>query len=85
MKTLIIVTIVLCFSYFALAGALGTAKIHGKVLKYNKDSVTLVLENNHRLEVPRETIKASKLKRNKEVVALFTATELMALFKNKNQ
>ena len=85
MKKFIIAIIVLCFPYFVSGGALGTAKIHGKVLKYDKNSVTLVLENNHKLEVPRETIKEPKLKRNKKVVALFTATELMELFKNKKQ
>ncbi len=85
MKIIIIAIIALCVPYFVSAGALGTAKIHGKVLKYDKNSVTLVLENDHKLKVPRETIKEPKLKRNKKVVALFTAIELMELFKNKNQ
>ena len=82
MKKIIIVIVALCLPYFVSAGALGTAKIHGKVLKYDKNNVTVLLENDHRLTVPRDSIKKSKLKRNKNVVALFTASELMELFKN---
>ena len=74
-----IISLMLFISQFSFAGITGETKITGRVLKYNKDTVTLSQYGNRKVTVPRSTIKKDfkKLKTGLLVTAVFSAEEIM--------
>ena len=76
----ILVMLCLLFSFqYAFAGIIGDTKITGKVLKYDKKTVTISQYRNKKVTVPRSSLKKSfkKLKTGIMVTAVFSAEEIM--------
>ena len=72
----------LSLSVSAFAGIIGDLKVTGKVLKYNKDTVTLSYLGKKKMTVPRSKIDSSvKLKSGKIVTAVFSNQEVIEMIK----
>ncbi len=88
MKKLLIgfsLTWFLSLSISAVAGIIGDLKITGKVLKYNKNTVTLSYAGKKKITVPRSKIDSSvKLKSGKIVTAVYSGEEVMELIKEQS-
>ena len=77
-KLLIIFCLLFSFQY-VFSGIVGETKITGRVLKYDKHTVTLSHYRNKRITVPRSSIKnnSKKLKTGMVVTAVFSAEDIM--------
>ena len=77
-KWLIVFCALLSFQY-AFSGIVGDTKITGRVLKYNKQTVTLSQYRNKKITVPRSSLKKNfkKLKTGMMVTAVFSAEDIM--------
>ena len=76
----------LLFSFqYTFSGIVGDTKITGRVLKYNTQTVTLLLYRNKKITVPRSSIKRDfkKLKTGLLVTAVFSSEEVMDAVKMK--
>ena len=70
----------LLFSFqYAFSGIVGDTQITGRVLKYDKKTVTLSQYRNKKVTVPRSSLKKSskKLKTGMMATAVFSAEEIM--------
>ena len=78
MKLLVMLCLLFSFQY-AFSGIIGETKITGRVLKYDKKTVTLSQYRNKKVTVPRSSLKKSfkKLKTGIMVTAVFSAEEIM--------
>ena len=79
MKFLVIFLFVFLISY-TFAGIVGDTRITGRVLKYDKETVTLSQYSNKQIVVPRKSIEKrffKKLKTGIVVTAVFSADEIM--------
>ena len=68
------------FSFqYAFSGIVGDTKITGKVLKYDKKTVTISQYRDKKVTVPRSALKKKfkKLKTGQIVTAVFSAEEIM--------
>ena len=84
MKILLIILILpaLFFSFFMLAGIRGPIIVTGKVVKYDRDTVTLSQMVEQEVIVPRHLIpKQFELKTGKKVSAFFNAKEITETYK----
>ena len=88
MKKLLIalsLTWFLSLSLFTFAGIIGDVKIIGKVLKYNKNTVTLSYLGKQKMTVPRSKIDSSvKLKSGKIVTIVYSGDEVMEMIKEQS-
>lgn len=77
-KLLIVCCVLFSFQY-AFSGIVGDTKITGRVLSYNKQTVTLSQYRNKKVTVPRSSVKKTfkKLKTGITVTAVFSAEEVM--------
>ncbi len=77
----IVLSLLLSFSFSVYSGIAGDIKVTGKVLKYNKETVTLQLGlEKDKLTVPRKFIdlkESDKLRTGKMVTVVFSAEEIM--------
>lgn len=78
MKLLIIFCVLLSFQY-VFSGIVGDTEITGRVLKYDRQTVTLLQYRNKKVTVPRSSIKKTfrKLKTGMVVTAVFSAEDIM--------
>ncbi|MDE0151740.1 MAG: hypothetical protein OXK80_04500 [Bdellovibrionales bacterium] len=69
----------LLVSQFAFSGIIGETRITGRVLKYDKSTVTLSQYGNRKITVPKSSLEKNfnKLKTGLLVTAVFSAEEVM--------
>ena len=77
-KLLILCCLLFSFQY-AFSGIVGDTQITGRVLKYNKRTVTISQYRNKKVTVPRSSLKknSKKLKTGMMVTAVFSPEEIM--------
>lgn len=77
-RLLIIYYVLLSFQY-AFSGIVGDTKITGRVLKYDKHTVTLSQYRDQKVTVPRSSLKKNfkKLKTGIIATAVFSAEDIM--------
>ena len=77
-KLLVVCCLLFSFQY-VYSGIVGETKITGRVLKYDKHTVTLSHYRNKKITVPRSSLKKSfkKLKTGMVVTAVFSAEDIM--------
>ena len=72
----IFILLVLFISHLAWANIMGSVQLKGKVLKYNKNTV-LLLQDEQKIEIPRNWIpKTIRLQTGKTVTAIFNVEEM---------
>ena len=87
MKKLLIIGCVLCSFQYAFSGIIGDVEITGRVLKYDKKTVTLSHYRDKKVTVPRSSLKKSfkKLKTGIVATAVFSAEEVMNQIQEQTQ
>ena len=87
MKILLLILILpsVFFSFFIFAGTRGPIIVTGKVVEYDKDTVTLSQMVEQKVIVPRNLIpKQFKLETGKKVSAFFNPEEISEVYKKSS-
>ena len=79
----ILIILLFVFSHLAFSAVYGTAKIKGKIVSYDKNTVTLS-QNGKKIKVSKKSIPSSfKIKGGNEVYALISAEEVIKRLQKK--
>ena len=85
MKNIFIILIVVVFSFLSFSAIVGTAKVEGIIISYNKHTVTLS-QKGKKTKVPRKSIPGFfKIKTGNQVYALFDGPDIMKALKKQKQ
>ena len=81
MKIILVIVVFAGFSTFGFSAIMGSAKVEGIIVSYNKHTVTLS-QKGKRVKVPKKAIPSFfKIKTGNKVYAVFDSQEVMAKLK----